>query len=113
MTMAENIRRLRKENNMTQEQLGKHLGVQKSAIRKYESGQVQNIPISSIIIMANLFGVRPSFLMGFDDEKIEIKDELWEKISQLDDLDRNKVDGFVSGLLSAEKYQTFTKIKNA
>ena len=41
-------------------------------------------------------------------------DELWRKISQLDEADRGKADAFVSGLLAAEKYQPTThKIKRA
>lgn len=40
--------------------------------------------------------------------------ELWQKISQLDELDRAKADAFVSGLLAAEKYQEPThKLKIA
>ena len=42
------------------------------------------------------------------------RDELWQKISQLDELDRVKADAFVSGLLAAEKYQEPThKLKIA
>jgi repressor LexA len=70
MTMAENIRRLRIQYGMTQEELGNHLGVQKSAIRKYESGMVENIPRTSIQKMAELFNVRPSYLMGFEDNTL-------------------------------------------
>lgn len=69
MSMAENIRRLRIQHKMTQEELGSVLGVQKSAIRKYESGMVENIPRSSIQKMAELFNVRPSYLMGFETEE--------------------------------------------
>lgn len=74
MKMSENIKYLRLKNNMTQEQLGNVIGVQKSAIRKYESGMVQNIPRSSIKKMAEIFNVSPSYLMGFEEEK-ETPDE--------------------------------------
>jgi repressor LexA len=52
---------------MTQEELGAKIGVQKSAIRKYESGLVENIPRASIKKMADIFNVKPSYLMGFED----------------------------------------------
>lgn len=68
MTMAENIRYLRIKRGLTQEQLGEVLGVQKSAIRKYESGTVENIPRASIIKMSELFGVSPAYLMGWENE---------------------------------------------
>jgi transcriptional regulator with XRE-family HTH domain len=66
MTMGQRIRDLRKEHKMTQDELGKHLGVGRSAILKYEKGEVENLPRSSIEKMALLFGVSPSYLMCFD-----------------------------------------------
>lgn len=66
MTMGERIRILRKQHNMTQEELGLKLGVSKTAIVKYEKGQVENLPRSTIEKMAILFGVTPSYLMCFD-----------------------------------------------
>ena len=67
MKMGDIIKQLRLKNNMTQEELGKLIGVQKSAIRKYESGKVENIKRTSIKIMADRFGVSPSYLMGMED----------------------------------------------
>ena len=63
MSMAEKIRSLRIEKGMTQEDLGRELGVQKSAIAKYESGRVENIKRSTILKMANIFDVDPAWLM--------------------------------------------------
>lgn len=40
-------------------------------------------------------------------------DDLWRKISQLDEIDRTKIEAYADGLLAAEKYQSFVKIKNA
>ena len=37
---GERIKKLRKEKGLTQQQLGEMLGVQKSAIAKYENGRV-------------------------------------------------------------------------
>lgn len=68
MDMAKIIKQLRLEKGLTQEELGKVIGVQKSAIRKYESGAVENMKRSSIQKLANFFGVSPSYLMGLDDK---------------------------------------------
>ena len=67
MTMGERIRVLRKEHNMSMEELGSYLGVGKTAIFKYENGMVENLPRSSIEKMSRIFGVSPSYLMCFDD----------------------------------------------
>lgn len=68
MKMSDRIRYLREKANMTQEELGAIIGVQKSAIRKYEKGEVENIKRSSIEKMADAFNVSPSYLMGWDDK---------------------------------------------
>ena len=65
--MGERIRVLRKEHNMSMEELGSYLGVGKTAIFKYENGMVENLPRSSIEKMSRIFGVSPSYLMCFDD----------------------------------------------
>ena len=66
MTMGQRIRALRKEHRMSMEDLGKYLGVGKSAILKYEKGEVENLPRSTIEKLAILFGVSPSYIMCFD-----------------------------------------------
>ena len=67
MEMGEIIKQLRLQKGITQEELGRVIGVQKSAIRKYESGMVENIKRSSIKKLADYFGVSPSFLLGYED----------------------------------------------
>ena len=67
MTMGDRIKELRTEAGMTQEELADKLGMQKSAIAKYENGRVENIKQSTIRKMAELFGRSPSYVMGFTD----------------------------------------------
>ena len=69
MEMGEIIKALRLEKGLTQEQLGNLIGVQKSAIRKYESGAVQNMKRSSIQKLAEFFHVSPAYLMGFTSQR--------------------------------------------
>lgn len=71
MSMAERIKELRINAGLTQEELGEKLGLQKSAIAKYENGRVENIKRSTIQAMADLFGVKPSYVLGFDSEPAE------------------------------------------
>ena len=67
MNMGDRIRQLRIDNNMTQEELGIKLNLQKSAIAKYESGRVENIKRSVINKMSKLFNVSPTYLMCLED----------------------------------------------
>lgn len=67
MTMGERICELRTAHSMSMEELGKYLGVGRSAIFKYEKGMIENLPRSTIEKMAILFGVSPSYIMCFDE----------------------------------------------
>ena len=71
MTMGERIKQLREEKGLTQEELGKYIGVQKSAIRKYEKGSVENIKRSSIETLSKIFNVSPSYLMCLDEPSVD------------------------------------------
>lgn len=71
MEMAERIKERRLLMEFTQEELGEKLGLQKSAIAKYENGRVENIKRSVIANMAKVLDCSPAYLMGWD--KLEPK----------------------------------------
>lgn len=68
MGMADRIKERRTAMGLTQEELGQKLGVQKSAIAKYENGRVENIKRSVILKMAEILQCSPVYLLDFDDE---------------------------------------------
>ena len=75
MTTGERIRTLRKEHNLTQEELGAKLGVQKAAIQKYEKGTVKNIKRDSLIKLARILDTTPEYILGWDDIPSNIEPE--------------------------------------
>ena len=64
---GERIKKLRKEKGLTQQQLGEMLGVQKSAIAKYENGRVPNLKKETLSRLAEIFNVTPNYLLGIDE----------------------------------------------
>ena len=70
MTTGEKIRNRRLEMGMTMEDLGKAIGVQRSAINKYEKGLV-NIKSKTLVAIANALSIAPVLLMEDTDEDIE------------------------------------------
>ena len=66
MGMADRIKERRLAMNLTQEELAEKLGLQKSAIAKYENGRVENIKRSVIAQMSNILECSPAYLMGWD-----------------------------------------------
>lgn len=67
MGMAERIKERRISLGLTQEELANKLGLQKSAIAKYENGRVENIKRSVILKMSEILECSPPYLMGFAD----------------------------------------------
>lgn len=64
--IGERIKYLRTLADMSQEELGNRVGVQRAAINKYEKGSVTNIPIATIEKMAVVFDVSPTYIVGWD-----------------------------------------------
>lgn len=69
MTTGERIRQLRIEHQMTQEELGAKVGVQKAAIYKYENGLVVNLKRSTLEKLAIVLETTPTYLMGLEDDE--------------------------------------------
>lgn len=67
MEMGERIKELRIAKGLTQEQLAEKLGLQKSAIAKYENGRVENIKRSNIQALSEILDTSPAYLMGWSD----------------------------------------------
>jgi len=72
MYIGENIKRLRREKNITQEKLSEHLNISCQAISKWERGET--FPdITLVIPIASYFGVSTDELLGVDHAKNEQK----------------------------------------
>lgn len=67
LDIGEKIRAARIAKSMTQEELGELLGVQKSAVAKYENGRIVNIKRSTLKKISDVLGIRPAELI-FDAE---------------------------------------------
>ena len=67
-TIYERIRRLRQENNMSQDELAKKTGyTSRSTINKIEAGKI-DISRAKIKFFADALGVTPAYLMGWEEE---------------------------------------------
>ena len=75
MTIGEKLKLLRKRHKMTLEDVAEHLSVGRATVLRYENGMITNIPSDKIEILARLFGVSPSYLMGWDEKKDSDFDE--------------------------------------
>lgn len=95
--IGQKIRMLREENNMTMEELGEKVGVGKSTIKKWEDGTIENMRRDKIECLAKIFGVTPSYLLGYSEmftgdaavviRKLLADQELLQSVKHLIDLD--------------------------
>lgn len=78
MKMGDKIKEKRKEAGMTQEELGEKLGVQKSAVAKWENGRVENIKRSVMLSMSKALGVDPAYWFDDGEDTEEDDDDGWD-----------------------------------
>ena len=83
MDIGEKIRAARISKGMTQEELGKLLGVQKSAVAKYENGRVVNIKRSTLKKISDILEIRPSELISIEEEIVKAPEEMAERHFQI------------------------------
>ena len=74
MIWNERIKQLRLQEGLTLKEVAKSLGISEATAQRYESENgIKNIPYESLEKYAALFGVSPSYFMGWDN-KSENKD---------------------------------------
>ncbi len=73
MEIGQKIRKLREERKMSQDELAKIIGyTSRSSINKIEKDG-RGIPSDKIILIADVFGVSPAYLMGWQENKSSVK----------------------------------------
>lgn len=115
------IKELRLSRNYTMEKLAELVGVSKSTIAKWENGYVENMRQDKVKKLAEIFNVKPTYIMGYDesmDYVIKSKDgsdivieksdtsehvrQFVERYSQLSESDRSLIDGMLKSLSSKQ-----------
>lgn len=98
MTLYDRIRTRREELGMSQDELAKKLGYKsRSTIAKIESGE-NDITQSKIVAFAKALGVKPGFLMGWDEVSTpalsltQQEETLIKKYRQLDADGKDRID---------------------
>lgn len=76
---SERIRILREEKKLSYQQLGDVLGVSKSTVFRWETGETVNLSRSTIQALSIYFRVSPLYIMGLTDDKDEITMDAMEE----------------------------------
>ena len=77
------LKELRKENNMTQEQLGERIGVTNKTVSRWETGNYMP-PAESLILLSDIYGISINEILAGKrvemDELKEVADENMTKV---------------------------------
>ena len=63
--LGSRIRELRKEKNMTLEDVARKLNISRQTMSRYETGVIPNIPYDTIESLGHIFEVSPAYIMGW------------------------------------------------
>lgn len=67
--MKPNLKQKRLQLGLTLEEVGKMVGVGKSTVRKWETGDIENMKRDKIVKLANALQVSPLYIMGMEEEE--------------------------------------------
>lgn len=98
MTVGERIKKRRKEIGLSADDLALAIGKGRATVYKYEKGDIENLPHTLLIPLAEALHTTPEYLLGYDDDPTDyeswltdsgqkIPDDLWP---ELDPYDRAK-----------------------
>ena len=91
VNVGEKIKTARIAKGLTQEQLGELLGLQKSAVAKYENGRVVNIKRSTLQKISEVLGIRPAELIT-DNTKMTVSENRQKLIELINSIPESKVE---------------------
>lgn len=87
--VGERIKNLRTAHGMTQEELGKRVGLKKSTINKYELDKIA-IPSAKVEALAEVLNVSPVYLMGWEEDQEYTSNKALLK-AEIDDMSEEQV----------------------
>ena len=102
-TLGTRIKKLRIIEDLSQEELGRRVGVQRAAIQKYEKGTVTNIPIHTIEKIASVLNVSPAYIVGWDsngDDPLAMEAKIVQGVKK------------IYGIQAVDLLETYTQLDN-
>ena len=74
MTIGERIKARRHELSMSVETLSQKTGKNRATIYRYESNEIENMPVDVLVPLAKALDTTPAYLMGWEDYPFQIKE---------------------------------------
>lgn len=71
---ATRLKEAREDRNVSAKELAEHLGINKSTIHRYETGELKGVKQATLIAIADYLNVNPDYLIGATDNKHTVKE---------------------------------------
>lgn len=110
--IGQNIKELRKKKGLTQSDLAELLGVNKSAVQRYESGVIVNLKIETIRKLCDIFDTYP-YKFVYTKKELDMKSH-WQLLDNFCNLSTEHQEQLLKtsfDLLELEKLREQQKIK--
>lgn len=76
ITVNDRIKQLRKELNLDADYIAQQLGISRATYYRYESKDIEKIPISALVPLAKVLQTTPAYLMGWEEKDTPANQEL-------------------------------------
>lgn len=90
MEINERIKNRRKELDLDADRVAEQLGISRATYYRYESKDIEKIPIAALVPLATVLRTTPAYIMGWDEEKelpLELSAEEIQHIKKYRQLD--------------------------
>lgn len=77
MTIGERIKQRRMELGLSVDEVAEKLGKNRATVYRYESNEIENLPVGTLEPLAKILETTPAQLMGWDDKE---QDKIYRKI---------------------------------
>jgi repressor LexA len=105
MTIGQRIKQRRKDMKLSADELASRIGKNRATIFRYENGDIENLPLDVLELIAEALETTPQYLMGWEEVqknndaiadivvKLRTDDEFLELVKTLNSLDKEKIQG--------------------
>lgn len=104
MNIGDRLRQLRISQKLTQEEVGRLMGVSKATVNRYETGEI-DIKRTTALKLGSILNVSPAYIMGWTDTMdVSNEPEILKRYNSLNSLGKQKADDYINDLLVNPNY---------
>ncbi len=99
---SKRLNELRTKAGLTMEKLANMIGVSKGTISKWEKGSIKNMRQDKVQMLADIFHVSPTYIMGYEEDDINREENFVKAYKSLPSEQQSLVDNLIATLLSKQ-----------